>query len=538
MPGRGAWGARATISATINRPLLACLAVLPAFAAAALAAPVAAAGSSSVTVGQPLRVTEDSTLARTNVSPVIIRDHQDPRTFYAVAAEMVKAECRFYVSHDAGQTWTQGTTPPLPTEYHCNPGSIHPAQYSLNLAQGPDGTLYYAMQPNAADGTHEVFLARSHDGGQSWQLSPVDIVPLAGTTTGPVPMDIGPRVAVDPSNPKNVYVSFRRTAAVPAGHTGKRVYARPWFASSSDGGATFTKATMISNDNVGDFGPSVVATNGAVYTFFPAQPEGSATSTPVYAAVSRDNGKNWSKSTITNAPYADPVSALYDASRKQFYAAWDDNRKGDLDAWFSKSADGVHWSDPQRLNDDPVGNKRGQYFPELALAPDGRVVADWYDFRNDPYPVPTPKPSASALDEGSNLGQWSDVYLTYSDDGGASWAANTRVTSFPIDRTKGVWNENYFFLSPPGLAAADDVALPLWSGTVLGNAATSAQDIFTAQVQFASTTAASGSFSGGPLPAWAWLVIGVGGGAAVGAGIALFLTGLRLRRRWQRQQPV
>lgn len=534
MPGRNAPVARATIRLQV----FACIAALPAFAVATLATPVAAAGGSSVTVGTPVRITADSALARTNVSPVILRDHQDPRTFYAAEAEMVKAECRFYVSHDAGQTWTQGVALPLPTAYRCDPGSIHPSQYSLSLAQGSDGTLYYAMQPNAADGTHEVFLARSHDGGQSWQVSPVDIVPLADTTTGTVAMDIGPRVAVDPSDSKRVYVSFRRTAAVPAGHTGKRVYARPWFASSSDGGATFNKATMISNDDVGDFGPSVVATNGAVYTFFPAQPEGSSTSTPVYAAVSHDNGNSWSKSTITTAPYADPVSALYDTNRKQFYAAWDDNRKGDLDAWFSKSADGVHWSEPQRLNDDPVGTKRGQYFPQLALAPDGRLVADWYDFRNDRYPVPTPSAGSSALDEGSDLGQWSDVYLTYSDDGGASWAANTRVTPFSIDRTKGVWNEEYFFLSPPGLAAANDVALPVWSDTILGNAATSAQDIFTAQVQFASTTAAAGSFAGGSLPAWSWLVIGAGGGAAIGAGIALLLTGRRLRRRWQPQQPV
>lgn len=491
------------------------------------------ASASSLTVGSNTRVTRDNALSRTNVSPVIVRDRSDPRTFYLVEAEMVKAECRFYVSHDAGQTWTQGATPALPSGYRCDPGTIHPSQYSLDLVQAPDGTLYYAMQPNYSDGTHEVFLARSHDGGQSWQVAAVDIVPRADTTSGAVQMDIGPRVAVDPANPKNVYVSFRRTAGVPAGHTGKRVYARPWFAASSDGGASFTKATMISDDSIGDFGAAVVVTNGAVYTFFPSQPEGSSTApTPIYVAVSHDNGITWSKSKISSAPSADPVSAAYDSSRKQFYAAWDDNREGDLDAWFSKSSDGVHWSAPHRLNDDPSGNKRGQYFPQLALAPNGRLVADWYDFRNDQYPPPTPSTGSSSLDEGSNLGNWSDIYTTYSDDGGASWAANTRVTTYSIDRTKGVWNEGYFFLSPPGLAASTDVALPAWSDTILGNAATSAQDIFTAQVQFVGTTAASGSFSGGSLPAWAWLVIGIGGGVVVGSGVAMIVTGRRLRRRW------
>lgn len=498
-----------------------------------------AADGSAVTVGPNTRVSQDGALSRTNVSPVIARDRSDPRTFYLAEAEMVQASCRFYVSHDAGQTWTQGATPALPSGYRCDPGSIHPSQYSLDLTQGPDGTLYYAMQPNAGDGTHEVFLARSHDDGQTWQVTPVDIVPKSDTTTGAVQMDIGPRVAVDPTNAKDVYVSFRRTAGVPAGHTGKRVYARPWFAASSDGGASFTPATMISNDDIGDFGAAVVVANGAVYTFFPAQPEGSSTaSTPIDVAVSHDHGASWSKSTISSAPYADPVSALYDPSRHQFYAAWDDNRTGDLDAWFSTSSDGVHWAPPHRLNDDRSGNKRGQYFPRLALAPNGRIVADWYDFRNDPYPVPTPSTGSTSLDEGSDLGQWSDVYVTYSDDGGSSWAPNSRVTTYSIDRTKGVWNGGYFFLSPPGLAASNDVALPVWSDTILGNAATSAQDIFTAQVQFVSATAASGSFSGGPLPAWAWLVIGAGGGVALGAGVALLLTGRRLRRRWQSHAPA
>lgn len=518
---------------TLVMSLAVCAAVVP------LTIPThVAADSPGVTVGPNLRVSQDSALNRTNVSPVIVRDSADPRTFYLAEAEMQKAECRFYVTHDAGQTWTQGTTPTLPAGYQCNPGAIHPSQYSLDLTQGPDGTLYYAMQPNASDGTHEVFLARSHDGGQTWQVSPVDIVPRADTTTGPVQMDIGPRVAVDPANPKNVYVSFRRTAGLAAGHTGKRVYARPWFAASSNGGASFAPAKMISNDDIGDFGAAVVVANGAVYTFFPSQPEGSSTApTPIYAAVSHDNGATWSKSTISSAPYADPVSAVYDTTRHQFYAAWDDNRTGDLDAYFSKSSDGVHWSSPHRLNDDPKGNKRGQYFPQLALAPNGRLVADWYDFRNDPTPVPTPSSGATALDEGSDLGNWSDVYLTYSDDGGSTWAANTRVTTFSIDRTKGVWNGGYFFLSPLGLAASNDVALPVWSDTILGNAATSAQDIFSAQVQFVSTTAASGTFSGGSLPAWAWLVIGIGGGLAAGAGIALFLSGLRFRR-WRSQAPT
>lgn len=496
--------------------------ILGAFAMALAAAATAVAAGPAASPN--VEATHDTAASRTNVSPVLLRDRSDPTTFYLAEAEMQSAQCRFYVSHDAGATWTQATTPRLPSGYRCDPGSIHPSQYSLSLTQGPDGTLYYAMQPNASDGTHDVFLARSHDGGQSWQVAPVDLVPNADTTTGPVAMDIGPRVAVDPANPSNVYVSFRRTEGVPAGHSGKRVYATGWFASSRDGGATFTTATEITKESVGDFGPAVLVANSTVYTFYPAQGD---TSTPIDVAASHDNGKTWTTSVISTAPYADPVSALYDSSRKKFYAAWDDNRDGALDAWFAESSDGVHWSAPHRLNDDPAGAKRGQYFPQLALTPDGRLVAAWYDFRNDPSPVPTPSTGSTALDEGSDLGQWADVYSTTSNDGGASWSTNVRVTDLSIDRTKGTWNAQYFLLSPPALAANQTVAVAAWSDTRLGNAATSAQDIFTGDITL--TPAATPITS--PIPLWLWLVIGAAAGLTLGAGAALLMASRVMRRQ-------
>ena len=497
--------------------------------AVASAATAAAAGTAAA---PNVEATHDSAASRTNVSPVLLRDHLDPNTLYMAEAEMQRAQCRFYVSHDAGRTWTQGATPNL-SPYSCTPGSIHPAQYSLSLAQASNGTILYALQANAEDGTHSVFLARSNDGGSSWRVSPVDVVPTAAQATGPVVMDIGPRVAVDPGNPSNVYVTWRRTDGRVAGHP-KGPYARPWLAASTDGGATFSAPVLISQSDVGDFGPAVLVNGGSVYAFFPANPEGSS-STPalVLAAVSSDHGRTWTQRTISSAPSADPMSAVYDTQRQQFDVAWDDNRLGNLDIWYSHSSDGTNWSSPRRLNSDPPSDRRGHYFPQLALTPDGRLVAAWYDFRNDPSPAPTPSKGATAFDEGSDLGQWEDVYAAWSTDGGVTWSPDVRVTDLSIDRTKGTWNGQYFFLAPPALTANQTGAVAAWSDTRLGNAATSSQDIFTGDVTFSP----AGSDITSPIPLWLWLLIGAATGLTLGAGAALLVASRVMRRRVRSATP-
>ena len=76
------------------------------------------------------------------------------------------------------------------------------------------------------------------------------------------------------------------------------------------------------------------------------------------------------------------------------------------------SADGVTgWSAPVRMNDDAA--LYDNWLPEVAVAQDGKVYGMWFDWRDTP---------ASCFG-GSN------IYLTRSEDGGATWAANQVVTN-------------------------------------------------------------------------------------------------------------
>ena len=72
---------------------------------------------------------------------------------------------------------------------------------------------------------------------------------------------------------------------------------------------------------------------------------------------------------------------------------------------------GATWSTPVRVNDDPPGFDN--CMPQLTVDSIGIVHTFWYDRRNDPL-----------------RGGRADLYYSRSTDGGATWAANVRISDF------------------------------------------------------------------------------------------------------------
>lgn len=94
-----------------------------------------------------------------------------------------------------------------------------------------------------------------------------------------------------------------------------------------------------------------------------------------------------------------------------------------LDVHFVRSTDGgATWSAPVTINDDPVGTNAYQWFGAMGVAPNGRIDVAWYDTRQDTDPGVHP--------------QNSELYYSYSLDGGVTWSANEAVTP-PFDHGIG-----------------------------------------------------------------------------------------------------
>jgi hypothetical protein len=94
------------------------------------------------------------------------------------------------------------------------------------------------------------------------------------------------------------------------------------------------------------------------------------------------------------------------------------------DVMFTRSANaGASFSALRRINDDPVDHNKWHWFGALGVAPNGRVDVIWFDTRY----------AANNTD--------SQLFYSYSRDGGNTWSANVPVTT-PFNPFVGYPNQN------------------------------------------------------------------------------------------------
>jgi len=82
------------------------------------------------------------------------------------------------------------------------------------------------------------------------------------------------------------------------------------------------------------------------------------------------------------------------------------------DVMFARSTNGgVSFSAPHRVNDDPINQNKWHWLGTISVAPNGRIDVEWLDTRN----------AANNTD--------SQLFYSYSTDGGVTWAANIQVSN-------------------------------------------------------------------------------------------------------------
>jgi len=349
-----------------------------------------------------------------------------------------------YFSNDGGATWCCSSSDPsklgtlIPGVERLT-GGIYDAGGDPALAFDSRGHVFYAglgfdrtSAPNTVAVNKGTFDA---NGKLSWS-QPTFI----NQTTSPSTINDKEWIAVDTRAgsqfPDRVYVSWTRFIFNPS--NGRYVQSPIFFASSSDGGATFTSPTNISGNVLFDQGSRpVVGADGSVYVFF----EGStrfAQLSSTYVVKSTDGGATFG-SPIAVSTVSDIISpantafrvnsfpAAASAPNGALYAAWTTEVAnaattfgGDPNctffivgsptvranchaaAVFSKSTDGgVTWSAPapifatlnasNRTADGypvtqpdgttlaaPSARKVDTFWPGVAVSPSGRVYMSSY----------------------------------------------------------------------------------------------------------------------------------------------------------------
>jgi hypothetical protein len=477
----------------------------------------------------------------------MLADPGDPRIVVASTADLRTRVCYLLRSNDGGHTWHIMPSVPALLAYPYCTTSNNAGATQAAIAWGRHNTLYYALGgfgPGEGDrnGHTSVLLARSTDLGKTWSTVVVD---NNRGKTGVAPEDSGVTgLAVETSGPKDVvYVGFMqryRTAPKDSPlQNGAAVVAV-----STDGGATFARQV-----NINDFskvtqtvagqpvpllmqsffgGPFLVAHDGIVLavsgaqTTYQYQADGTGfNAMSNLVARSTDQGRTWSVTTLGPPVFTGTGSQTgigwtpKGGPRGAFLAAYAGTpatagSSGSANIWLQRSTDdGKTWSDPVIIDDDDPAQAFTSFYPQMGVAPNGRIDVVWEDNRDQhDYHF--------------------QVQYTYSTDGGATWAHNVVVTDQPINFGLGVSN-NSDIRQPPGVASADQHAAFGWADTRLGDELTQTQDDFGAVAQFAPLPAAGSTL----LP----VLAAVFSGLAV-AGIVLLLILLIWRRRGEAPQPT
>lgn len=272
-----------------------------------------------------------------------------------------------YFSNDGGRTWCCDSSDPahlgtlIPGVTRLT-GGPYDAGGDPALAFDSRGAVYYAglgFNRASAPNTVTVNKGTFDNAGKLGWSAPTFI----NATTSPAVFNDKEWIAADANVASpfrdRVYVSWTRFVFNSA--TGGYVQSPIFFASSSNGGRSFTSPTSISGNVLYDQGSRpVVGPDGSLYVFF----EGStrlAAASSTYVVKSIDGGASWGKplaistlvdsAVLRDTAFRDnsfPAAAA--APNGDLYATWTTMMGGASTAVYSKGTNGgTSWSAPARV---------------------------------------------------------------------------------------------------------------------------------------------------------------------------------------------
>ena len=308
-------------------------------------------------------------------------------------------------SDNNGATWTASAVAPGPFILDKNHMGV-----DNNLGSPNQGNLYVAwtnLQGGATDGENEIM--RSTDGGVTWTNRLV-----ISTGTGALSHNQGVNIQTAPNG--DVYVLWTVYDCFPCDETALG------FAKSTNGGVSFGPAQRIVTGIRGHRNTLLGGGKTMRHNSFPSM------------TVNQQTGQIFAVWTNIGVPGVNT---------------------GDPDIYMVSSTNGgTSWSAPTRVNQDPIGNGRDQYFPWIACDPQtGLLACIYYDSRDF---------AANDMVE---------TWVSTSTDNGATWqdgqVSDVAWSGDGIPGFSGNYAGDYL-----GISASNNTVYPVWMDTRTGNALT------------------------------------------------------------------
>ncbi len=294
-------------------------------------------------------------------------------------------------SFDGGQTWSIGNY-----AAHTNPayGSADP---SLAFDNAGNVFLCYIDFDDLID-SGSVYVRKSIDGGLNWGAA-VEVI-NAHSDADKHPVD-RPWISIDNSGGSyhgNIYITTMPPNVfgyIPPPY-------HPYFIRSRDGGNSYEpwvyldSPGWLAGDKISNPYPSpTVSVNGVFHAAYPSWVFAQNLHPQFVLASSFDGGNTFLYKTIMdlsgNTAITDTLAKkgyllLSDPSNADHLAfLWLLNNHGDADVFLWESYNnGSSWTNPVRINDDPVGNNRIQDLLWADFDLDGDLIVTWRDRRNSP----------------------------------------------------------------------------------------------------------------------------------------------------------
>lgn len=431
---------------------------------------------SRVRVGANFRMVADPAPARADDAPGLAVDPKDPDHIVVVNHEYRSQRCRYNASFDGGRSWESGDlrAPEGFEEPVCDPrdGGGY-AHMNNGLGFGTDQAVYAAFSGGGPGGQDATLVARSLDGGRTFETAVV-------AQSDPVVRFTRPTLSVV-ARPEGDVVRVASWALTPA--AGKYIAGSV----STDGGRTFEPESSISalEELARDQSqPVVIAGTDQVHVAYKSHAALGQTAS-LRIGSSTDGGRTWKQQTLGRLTgISEPhITMASDARDGTIYVTYQASFQGDNDIWLQRSTDGaLTWSKPLRVNDDPAANRIDQCGPWVTVGADGIVHLIWYDMRHTEPGVPTSGCVGNTVAGGTG-NKREDLYYAFSDDRGSTFSANHRITYRTINRNIGTNHELGMYWSPVAVPLPGSGLLTAWIDSRDGNFDNDNQDVYLARVE-------------------------------------------------------